>query len=134
MTRAGGIGTVGAALGLVVVLAGRAGAEPRKLLVTKVSWVDAQQNAGTMLFQGTVDASGVLRGRVYAEDGAELVVTGTVASDGGVTGALDTTASERVGTFAGQLNGQREIEGEVAVDGTVGTISWEAPADALPSK
>jgi hypothetical protein len=79
-----------------------------------------------------VSAGVVLAGRVYGDDGAELVVTGTVASDGRVTGALDTPASQRVGTFAGKLDGQRRLVGAVEVDGVVAT-TWEAPADALPT-
>ena len=101
----------------------------RRLLQTKVDWVDAGQNSGTMLFQGEI-VDGDLTGRAYPGDGVELVVTGTVASDGSVAGTLDTTESELVGTFTGSLNTQDELEGDLLIDGDVES-TWAAPADEV---
>lgn len=126
-------------LGIVVLIAGvtlagsftRADEESRKLLKTTVAWIDGTGQSGTMLFQGTVDASGNLDGRVYPGGGDELMVTGTVSSTGAVTGSLDTTASEHLGTFTGQVNTQQELEGQLVVDGQL-DAAWAAPADELP--
>lgn len=119
-----------ALLGGMLASPGASATELRKLLVTHVTWVDAANNTGTWLFQGTMDAAGNLTGRVYPGDGTELVVNGGVAGDGILIGTLDTTEDALVGTFAGQLNAQRELEGELAVDGEA-TCGWAAPADAL---
>src|SRR3990172_5951051 len=73
-------------------------AEQRKLLVSQVTWVDSTNATGTVLFQGEV-VDGALTGRVYPGDGTELVVAGTVGSDGRVAGALRTTDSQPVADF-----------------------------------
>jgi hypothetical protein len=104
----------------------------RELLQTKVHWVDSSQNSGTMLFQGEI-IDGDLTGRAYPGNGVELIVTGTVASDGSVAGTLDTTESELVGTFTGSLNGEDELEGDLLIGGEVDS-TWAAPADEVAAE
>jgi hypothetical protein len=104
----------------------------RELLQTKVHWVDTSQNSGTMLFQGEI-IDGDLTGRAYPGNGVELIVTGTVASDGSVAGTLDTTESELVGTFTGSLNGEDELEGDLLIGGEVDS-TWVAPADEVAAE
>jgi len=128
--RLGATGWLAAAMAIVIVPA-TGHAEPRRLLVTRVTWLDGQSNTGTMLFQGTVDSQGNLDGLAYPGDGAALAVTGTVDANGDISGSLDTTESEHVGTFTGELNEQDELEGTVVVDGEV-DFDWDAPADDLP--
>ncbi len=120
--------------GFVAVIAvglRHAGAVQRKLLVSKVTWIDSANQTGTMLFQGEV-VDGALSSRAYATDGSELVVTGTVSAAGGVSGALALTTGESVGTFAGQMNAAEELEGGLYVDGTLSS-AWVAPASDLPT-
>lgn len=117
--------------GVLAVTPGPAMAQlARELLATKVTWVDAASNTGTMIFQGTVDGGGNLDGRVYA-DGIELAVTGAVAPDGAVSGSLDTLENGHIGTFAAQLNAQQELVGDLVIDGQLECL-WDAPADDLP--
>jgi hypothetical protein len=121
---AGSVAVLGAAVP-------HAGAVQRKLLVSKVTWIDSANQTGTMLFQGEV-VDGALSGRAYATDGSELVVTGTVSGAGGVSGALALTTGESVGTFTSQLNAAEELEGGLYVDGTLSS-AWVAPASDLPT-
>ena len=115
-------------LGLAFPPAARA--EQRKLLVSQVTWVDSTEATGTMLFQGEV-VDGALTGRVYPGGGTELVVAGTVGSDGRVAGALRTTDSQPVADFTGQLDAQQELAGALVVDGEL-SATWAAPASELP--
>ena len=119
-----------AAVVLLLALAPVAMAEQRKLLVSQVTWVDSTEATGTMLFQGEV-VDGALTGRVYPGDGTELVVAGTVGSDGRVAGALRTTDSQPVADFTGQLDAAQELAGALVVDGEL-SATWAAPASELP--
>jgi hypothetical protein len=128
-TRPAGIlAAAGVLLGLAFPPLARA--EQRKLLVSQVTWVDSTNATGTMLFQGEV-VDGALTGRVYPGDGTELVVAGTVGSDGRVAGALQTTDSQVVADFTGQLDAAQELAGALVVDGDV-SATWAAPASELP--
>lgn len=108
-----------------------AAAVQRKLLATRVTWIDSANQTGTMLFEGEV-VGGALSGRAYATDGSELVVTGTVSAAGAVSGGLALSTGESVGTFTSQLNAAEELEGGLYVDGTLSS-AWVAPASDLPT-
>jgi hypothetical protein len=105
--------------------------ELRKLLKTRVTWLDTQGTLGEMMFQGTVDEEGNLDGIAYPGDGTEFIVTGIVTSDGFVTGSFDDAEHQHIGTFTAELNAQRELVGELVVSAEP-VCEFEAPADALP--
>jgi hypothetical protein len=118
----------------VVALLGAAAvveAKQRKLLTTKVDWIDSAEQTGTMLFQGEV-VDGVLTGRAYPGGGVELVVEGTVDANGAVEGTLSTTEAAPLGDFSGEMNAQQELEGALVIDSEV-DCEWVAPAEELPA-
>jgi hypothetical protein len=119
------------ALGMLLGATGTGLAEQRRLLVTKVDWVDSGGQRGVMLFQGEV-TDGVLTGRVYPGDGSELAVVGTVAAGGTLTGTLVTIEGQDLADFSGQLNAALELEGVLTLQGEA-AAEWAAPAQDLPA-
>jgi hypothetical protein len=115
-------------------------------LVATLSWTDGAGEAGTMLFQGTANG-GMLQGRAYGGN-EQLVVAGTIAEDGGISGTLTGTNGVAIGSFEATRNGD-ELQGTYVVTGTDETSgatsgsepaqwsapssgAWSAPADKMP--
>jgi hypothetical protein len=132
---------------LWLLVLGPAATQAAEELVATLTWTGPTGTEGEVLFQGTADGS-ALQGRVYAGND-QLVVTGTIATDGGVSGTLTTTDGLAVGTFGGTRNGT-ELEGTYAVTGGDGSSpvpltdpdegdpgsssgTWSAPAHKMPS-
>jgi hypothetical protein len=83
------------ALALLVLVYGRPLRAADDLVAT-VTWTDSASATGTMLFQGTAEGT-VLQGSAYTGD-SQLVVNGTIQSDGTTSGTLTTAEGLSVGT------------------------------------
>jgi hypothetical protein len=122
------VGAFFASAAAALVCARTSLADPQTLITT-VSWTDGAGNRGTFTFEGTADGSS-LTGAAHG-GGSELFVSGSIASDGTVTGTLATPDGQNVGHFGGTLDASSQLVGGYAViDGQGGQFT--APADALP--
>ena len=125
----GPVGLIPVAFVALAVIAGTT-TDARILRVTTVAWEDATGNSGEMVFQGTIDDSGGLSGRAYA-DPYEFVITGTVSATGGLSGVLYDAEETEIGDVSGQLNQAGELEGTLVIDGVI-ECDWVTPAGQLP--
>ncbi len=97
-------------------------------VTASVTWRDAQGVSAAAAFQGTVTA-GALDGELKGKDGVVLV-RGTLAADGSVSGVLTSAAGAPDGAFQAVRVAER-FEGTYSVTGGLGG-EWSAPADAVP--
>ena len=97
------------------------------VLVSRVTWTDADGVQHRGLFQGRADGS-TLTGRVY-QGRRRLAVTGTLGSGGRLSGSLHDDDGTVVGYFLGDVDNGGRLRGAWVTEGNEGTL--DAPADCL---
>jgi hypothetical protein len=93
------------------------------------AWTDATGTRRDVTFDGSV-TRGTLTGTIRI-DALELSVTGIVAVDGSVTGAVRRPNGTQAATFSGRVGADGVLEGTATYGGR--TKAWEAPGMSLPS-
>ena len=120
--------TVRRAASGLALLTSIAAAEKREVSAT-VEWSANGGGTGSCLFQGTAEDT-TLAGHLYIE-ADHFLVTGSIGSDGSVSGILKAASGEQVGTFSASLDAEQQLLGGFAVING-GSGEWAAPAEKLP--